>query len=81
MNESPRVSPKSIFASRGVTAFDIILLVTGLVTANGNSEAAGAWSLRDQGRVDLFERRFGGIQATGLVGATKEINVSNLLEE
>jgi hypothetical protein len=61
MNESPKVSPKSSFASRGVAAFDIILLVTGLVTVNGTSEAAGAWFLPDHGRVDSSERRFGGI--------------------
>ena len=68
MNESPKVPPKSTFASRGVTAFDITLLVTGLVTVNGNNEAAGAWFLPDQGRVDLSERRFGGSQATSLLG-------------
>jgi hypothetical protein len=64
MNESPGVSPKSTFASRGITAFDIILLVTGLVTAIGNSEAARAWFLPHLGRVDSSERRFGGTQAT-----------------
>ncbi len=72
MNESPKVSPKSAFASRGVTAFDITVLVTGLVTVNGNNEAAGSWFLPDQGRVDLSERRFGGIQATSLLGGIKK---------
>jgi hypothetical protein len=56
MNESPKVSPKSTFASRGVTAFEIILLVTGLVTVNGSSEAAGAWFLLDQGRIESSDR-------------------------
>ena len=72
MNKSAKVSPKSTFASRGVTAFDIILLVAGLVTVNGNNEASGAWFLHDQGRVDLSERRFGRIQAPSLLGGIKK---------